>query len=161
MKIVRFLLWAVVAVVATFVAVGVAARFADGPIALFPGGPFQSGEVVTDSHVDWSFAKDLPEMELESDGRSRTTWLLVHEGELYVPASINFPPLKSWHLRALEDPRAVVRIAGKRYPRELHRVEEPVLLEALRAIAREKYRPPPGSSGPEDVWIFHLAAPAS
>lgn len=159
MKIVRFVLWAIVAIVVSFVAVGVAARFSDGPIALFPGGPFSSGEVVTDPNVDWTFAKDLPEMELASDGRSRTVWLLVHEGELYVPASVNFPPMKNWHLRALEDPRAEVRIAGKRYARELHRVEDPSRLEALRALARDKYQPPPGSSGPDDVWFFHLAKP--
>ncbi len=159
MKIVRFVLWAVVALVVSFVAVGVAARFSDGPIALFPGGPFKTGEVVSDPNVDWTFARDMQEMELESDGRSRTVWLLVHEGELYVPASVNFPPLKNWHLRALEDPRAVVRIAGKRYARELERLEDPNRLEALRALAAQKYSAPPGSSGPDDVWVFHLAAP--
>jgi hypothetical protein len=85
----------------------------------------------------------------------------VRERELYVPASVNFPPLKNWHLRAAEDPRAVVRIQGKRYPRELERVTDPDTLQALRELARAKYQPPPGSSGPEDVWFFHLKAPAA
>jgi hypothetical protein len=61
------------------------ARFADGPLAILPGGPLASGEWVDDPDVDWSFAAEVAEIELESAGRSRTTWILVHEGEAYVP----------------------------------------------------------------------------
>jgi hypothetical protein len=161
MRFIRILLGIAGALIVGLAALIAGARFSDGPIALFPGGPLKSGELVQDPDVDWTFAKDIQEMELESDGRSRTTWLLVHERELYVPASVRFPPFKSWHLRAMEDPRAVVRIEGKRYPREFERVSDPALLEALRGIASAKYRPPPGSSRPEDVWFFHLKAPAA
>jgi hypothetical protein len=159
MKFFRFLFWLVVVVGLLVAGVAAAARLYDGPIAAFPGGPFQTGEFVEDPNVDWSFAQDRTEMQLESDGRSRTVWLLVKDGVLYVPASVKFPPGKSWHLRALDDPRAVVRIDGKRYRRDLERVEDPDRLAALHADLEQKYGRPPGSS-PEDIWVFKLAAPS-
>jgi len=132
------------------------ARFADGPLAILPGGPLQSGEWVEEPDVDWSFAADIEEIELESGGRSRTTWILVHEGEAYVPCSLSFPPGKSWHREALEDPAAVVRVAGKRYPRRLEKVDDAELEAALGEAALAKYTPPPGGGG---AWFFHLAPP--
>jgi hypothetical protein len=159
MRIFRILFWGIAAVVALGVGVAIAARFHDGPFGPFPGGPFQSGELMAQPPVDWSFAKDLQELEFESDGRSRTAWLIVKDGELYVPASIRFPPLKRWHLSALADPRAVVRIAGKRYPRQLERIQDPNLLSSLRELTTAKYGTPPGASSPDDVWFFHLVTP--
>jgi len=148
----------VLVLVATVAAVALAARFHDGPLALFPGGPLKSGELVADPNVDWTFAAPIREMELESDGRSRTTWLLVDEGQLYVPASVKFPPLKNWHLRALQDPRATVRIGGKRYRRELQRVGDPEQRRKLLGIAAKKYPVPP-ATGSDDIWLFRLAPP--
>jgi hypothetical protein len=159
MKFFRFLFWLVVVIGLLVGGVAVAARMYDGPIALFPGGPFQTGEFVEDPNIDWSFAQDRPEMQLESDGRSRTVWLLVKDGVLYVPASVRFPPGKSWHLRALDDPRAVVRLDGKRYRRDLEIVKDERQLEELRALLQQKYGLPPASN-PDDVWVFKLAAPS-
>jgi len=158
MKILRVLLFGLAFVVVALLAVIVGARFADGPIALIPGGQLESGELVADPAVDWTFAKDVQEIEMESDGRSRTVWALVVNGELYIPASTSFPPFKSWHKRIAQEPRARVRIEGKRYERALQRVEDPALLTSLREAALQKYAPPPGTS-PEDVWFFHAAAP--
>ena len=154
----RVLIWLVLVLVAAGAGIALAARFHDGPIALFPGGPLKNGELVEDPNVDWSFAAPIREMELESDGRSRTTWLLVDGGQLYVPASVKFPPFKNWHLRALQDPRATVRVGGKRYRRELQRVWDPEQRRKLLEIAAKKYPVPP-ATGPDDIWLFRLAPP--
>jgi hypothetical protein len=65
-----------------FAAAAFGARFADGPLAVFPGGPFRTGEWVDDPAADLSFAADIPEIELESGAppTSRTVWILVLDG---------------------------------------------------------------------------------
>lgn len=134
-------------------------RYHDGPVGPLPGGPLASGPLVTNGVADWSFAADVEEIELQLDAqsKSRTVWVLVHEGKAYVPASTKFPPGKTWHRKALEDGRATLRIAGKRYPVTLARVEDPALLDALRAVAEKKYpSAPPG--GRENVWAFSVTA---
>lgn len=112
---------------AIIVAVGcylIAMRFADGPNALVAGGPLVSGELVTEE-PDWAFARDIMEIELQlmSPPRSRTVWMVEHGGALYVPCGYMDSwwgrLWKQWPLEARADPRAVVRIAGKRYEREL------------------------------------------
>jgi len=135
------------------------ARFADGPIALLPGGPFESGEM-RPTPEDWSFAAAVEEIEFESGGRSRTSWIAVDGGDAFIPASTAFPPGKSWHKEALTDPAAVVRIEGVRYPVELSRVspESPRFAEVLNRLA-EKYPALPGSADADPaaaVWLFEL-----
>lgn len=134
------------------------ARFADGPIAIFPGGTLRSGPWVEDPNVDWSFAEQTAEIELQSGGRSRTTWVLVVDGEAYVPCSLGFPPGKRWHFEALESGDSVVRVAGNRYRRELRKVEDPALHQRLFELVRKKYAAGPGG-GADDVWFFRLAPP--
>jgi hypothetical protein len=84
MRVLRWLLGAVLLLVLAVAALAVGARFADGPVALLPGGALRSGEWAPDGAVDWSFAPEIPEIELESDGRSRTTWILVEGAEAYI-----------------------------------------------------------------------------
>ena len=43
----------------------VSARFSDGPSAVFRGGPLVAGELVTGPEPDWSFARDVREIELQ------------------------------------------------------------------------------------------------
>jgi hypothetical protein len=159
----RFVRW--VAIVLGALVVGVAllvfgARFADGPISMIPGGPFRSGEWVEAEPVDWTFATDVQQIELQSGDplRSRTTWILVLDGEAYIPCSLSFPPGKRWHREALTHPDAVVRVEGKRYRRRLEKVEDPELQARLGELALAKYAPPPGGSE-GGVWFFHLAPP--
>jgi hypothetical protein len=159
MRVVRWLLIAIVLIVALLGAVALGARFADGPVAAFPGGPLRSGEFAPDAKVDWSFAKDVEEVELESAGRSRTTWILVLDGEGYIPCSIDFPPGKRWHLEALEQPDAVVRVGGKRYRARLQREDDPALRARLVEAARAKYTGGPVSDESR-AWFFHLEPPA-
>lgn len=134
------------------------ARFADGPIALFPGGPLRSGTVVTDAVTDWSFARDTPEIELQlsSQDRSRTVWIGVHQGSAYIPASLDFPPGKTWHKLAVEDGRATLRIDGQRYPVTLVRTEDGSEQDAVRELLGAKYDGgPPGGGG---AWFFRVSS---
>jgi hypothetical protein len=100
---------------------------------------------------------------------ARNTWLLVHEGKLYVPCGYMNSwwgrLWKRWPVDAMNDGRAVLRIAGKRYEREAVRVTEPALFWSLIGEVMRKYRPleeealpaelpPPESTG---VWFFELA----
>ena len=158
MVILRWLVRLLVLVVLVVAAIAMAARIHDGPLGPFPGGPLVAGTEVTEPVADWSFAADVQEIELQlaSQTKSRTTWILVHDGKAYVPASTKFPPGKTWHKKALEDGRATLRIAGRKYPVTLTRVSDPAVLDALRAVADKKYRPPPG--GTSDVWVFAVAS---
>jgi hypothetical protein len=158
MRILRWLLYAIVALAIVVGVVALAARFADGPVGAFPGGPFRSGEFVEDAAVDWTPATDVPEVELESAGRSRTTWILVLDGEAYIPASLDFPPGKRWHLEALEQPDAVVRIDGRRYKRRLVRVDDEALRKRLIQVVGAKYGRGPVRDESR-AWFFHLAPP--
>jgi hypothetical protein len=147
----------IVAFVALVVALAfVGARFHDGPFGPIPGGPLASGEIVTRPVDDWSFATDVPEIELQlaAQTRSRTTWIVVHEGRAYVPASTQFPPGKTWHRTALEDGRATLRIAGKRYPVTLAKLEDPARVAAVRAVGLKKYPNRPEG----DAWVFAVTS---
>jgi hypothetical protein len=140
------------------VAVFVAARFHDGPLGPVPGGPLVAGSLVGEAVDDWSFAADVAEVELQlaSQSRSRTTWILVHAGKAYVPAATEFPPGKTWHRAALADGRATLRIAGRRYPVTLAKVDDPAVVAAVRDVAMRKY--PARPSG--EVWLFAVASRA-
>ena len=102
----------------------IASRFSDGPLVeMLPGGPFKSGEIVMEGPSDWSFLAERPFVDFESAGRSRKSYVFTLDGDVFVGASLGFPPFKTWHEEALEDPAAVIRIDGKRYPRRLQKIE--------------------------------------
>lgn len=159
---VRLLRWiavAGIALLALLFAVGVAARFSDGPIAIFPGGPLRAGEWVSEPVRNWSFAADVAEIELQlvEPPRSRTVWILVHEGRAYVPCGfLDVPLWKQWPHEALADGRAVARIEGRRYPLRAVRITEPELYARLGERAAEKYGAPGGTPDPDAVWFFRL-----
>ena len=151
MRVIRFLCRLVTALVLLGVIAFFAPRFVhDGPLGPIPGGPLRAGSRVDEPIGDWSFARDVNEIELqlESQGRSRTTWILVRDGAAYVPCSLGFPPGKSWYRDAQTDGRAILRIEGKRYPVTLTRDDDPSLPEFAHAEVKRKYRNgPPGDSG--------------
>src|SRR5512134_2868120 len=109
MTLLRWLLRIVVAVIALVAVLFFGAGFHDGPLGPIPGGPLEAGETVSEPLADWSFAKDVGEIELQLDSqaRSRITWILVFDGKAYVPCSLGFPPGKTWHHDAVKDGRAV------------------------------------------------------
>jgi hypothetical protein len=145
----------------------VGARFADGPIAIFAGGPFTSGELVTGAEPDWSFAHDITEVEFQlvEPPRSRTTWILEHEGKIYIPCGYMTTTWgkiwKKWPIEALDDGRAILRIGDKLYERELVRIEGGPLVEPLVAELSRKYlggvNLGPDSQPEGYLWLFELA----
>ncbi len=188
MRILRWLGIALVALVAVFVAVlvgtGVVARFSDGPIGPFPGGPLRTGSLVSEPDVDWSFVDwesrpgRIIELQLVEPPKSRTTGILVYEGQLYVSADLGFlwrrvpGPVrgvlfviflfKRWHEEALRDGRVVLRIDGERYERQAVRVTDPELFAALSSLVQEgavraglalgESLPP----DPDAIWFFRM-----
>ena len=145
----------------------IGARFADGPVAILPGGPFTRGELVTGPEPDWSFVRDIQEVEFQliEPPRSRTTWILEHDGRIYIPCGYMTTTWgkiwKQWPIEALADGRAILRIGDKLYERELVRIEEEPLLTPLRARLSKKYLrgadvvPEAVTSG--SLWLFELA----
>ena len=161
MAAIRWLLRIVLGAIALVALLFFGARFRDGPLGPIPGGALEAGPEVTEPVGDWSFAKDVGEIELQlaSQTTSRTTWVLVHEGQAYVPCSLGFPPGKSWYKQAVVDGRATLRIEGKRYPVTLTKLDDAAVqqLEAtVRSEVTRKYgQMPPSDAG---VWLFRVAS---
>ncbi len=165
MRVLKWLIGAVGVAVLSVVALVVGARFADGPIAIIPGGSLETGDLVTGAEPDWTFARDIMEMEFQlvEPPQSRTIWLQVNDKKLYVVSGYMNTTLgriwKQWPAQALRDGRAVIRIDGKRYERQLVRIlDDRPLLEAISAEVSRKYGAPlradMAASG--DVWFFAL-----
>jgi hypothetical protein len=145
----------------------VGARFADGPLAIVAGGPFRTGELVTGPEPDWSFVRDLPEVEFQllDPARSRTTWILYHDGKAYIPSGYMTTwwgrIWKQWPHEAEKDPRVLLRIGDTIYERELVRVRDgPVVAPLLRELSRKyvdgaEISPEAVTSG--YLWLFELA----
>ncbi len=155
--------WIVIGGLAGLALIGLVAglaRFGDGPIGPLPGGALRRGDLVSASGVDWSFAENLYSVELQllSPPRSRTTWLVVHGGELYVPCGfLEIPGFKQWPHEAESDGRAVVRIEGRRYPMRAVRVKDPRLYARVAERVARKYGLGEGQApDPERLWIFRL-----
>jgi len=162
MRILKWLAVAVGLVLLLLVAVVIGARFGDGPSAVLPGGTLRAGEMIT-SEPDWTFARDIEEMELQlvEPPQSRTIWLQVHDKKLYVVSGYMNSTIgklwKKWPMEAMEDGRAVIRIDGKRYERQLVRILDDLpLLGSIAAEVKRKYGAPlraeMAASG--DAWFF-------
>jgi len=144
----------------------VGARFADGPLAIVAGGPFRTGELVRGSEPDWSFVRDLATIEFQSlePARSRTTWILYHDGRIFIPCGYMDSTLgriwKKWPIEAERDGRVIARIDGKLDERSLVRIREGALLEPILAELSRKYvgQPIPVESVTSgSLWIFEMA----
>jgi hypothetical protein len=139
--------------------VGVLARFGDGPLGLLPGGPLRKGELSSAEGVDWSFAEGIREVELQllAPPRSRTTWIVVHGGQLYIPCGFLRVPLwKQWPHEALRDGRGLLRVGGKRYPVQLVKVADPEIYARVIQRVAHKYGFEGEQADPAQVWIFRL-----
>lgn len=153
--------------VIAFVCLLIGARFADGPLAIVAGGPFTSGELVTGPEPDWSFVADVQEVEFQlvDPARSRTTWILEHDGKAYIPCGYMTTwwgrIWKRWPIEVERDNRAILRVDGKLYERRLVRIEQGSAVAPLMAQLRRKYLG--GIDMPDDaltsgsLWLFELA----
>jgi len=143
----------------------VSARFSDGPSAVFRGGPLVAGELVTGPEPDWSFARDVREIELQllDPPQSRLIWIAEYEGRIYVVSGYMNSFLgrlwKKWPAQAERDGRAILRIDGKRYERQLVRIKTGYVVEGVTAEFSRKYRAgmTPAAIESENTWLFELA----
>ena len=139
----------------------VVGRFSDGPLGFFSGGAFRSGETAT-YPADWGFLDDEATIELQliDPARARTVWVLVEDGEAFIPCGApNFRLWKQWPHEAMANGEAVARIDGKRFPFELERVEDPALWSTVSALAAAKYDlpvEPSDTSQMDTLWIFRM-----
>ena len=161
MGLLRWLVRIVVGLVALFALVFFGARLHDGPLGPIPGGSLQAGELVSHEVPSWSFVRDVDEIELQLDSqqRSRTTWIFVLDDKAYVPCSLGFPPGKSWYKEAAVDGRAILRIEGQRYPVMLTKLDDEAarqMSEAARAELTRKYGQLPSSEN--GAWIFEVTS---
>lgn len=157
-----------------FVIVGalvVGARFADGPIAIVAGGPFRSGERVGGPEPDWSFVRDVREVEFQllHPARSRTTWILYHDGKAYIPCGYMTTwwgrIWKQWPHEAARDPRILLRIGDALYERRLVRIHDGPVVAPLLAELGRKYgngrEVPMEAVTSGSLWLYELAPPAA
>lgn len=143
----------------------VASGYTDGASPAFGGGALVSGELVTGPEPDWSFARDLPTIELQllNPPRSRVIWIVEHEGKPYVVSGYMSSTIgrlwKRWPAQAERDGRAIVRIAGRRYERTLKRIKAGEVVEGVAAelLRKYQYRVTPADIEAGATWLFELA----
>jgi len=165
MRILRWLGIIAATVVVLIGAAFVAARFHDGPMGMIAGGPLVAGEYVTGPEPDWQFARDIGtvEFQLLSPERSRTTWILEHDGKIYIPCGYMESTVgqlwKHWPIEAERDGRAILRINGKLYERQLVRVQDEAVIGPLTQEIRRKYSVPatPEAVKSGSLWLFEAA----
>ncbi|MYK27312.1 MAG: hypothetical protein F4048_01390 [Gammaproteobacteria bacterium] len=141
----KIVLGTVLAIATVVAAVLIGTRFADGPLEMIAGGPFTSGELQSKPPADWSFMRDAETIEFQSlePPRSRTVWVLAHEGRMFIPCgymnSIWGRIWKQWPVEAERDGRIITRIDGKLYNQNLVRIQDGPILEPLLAEMSRKY----------------------
>ena len=139
-------------------AVGTYARWHGGPIGPIPGGAL-AGAFATDP-LDVARVAETSELALQVNPaapRSVTTWVVVVDGRIFVPAA--FADRKVWPRIAASDPRVVIRVEDQLFERTARRVSEVGLLERLRAAVATKYGLGNESGAADGTWFFELAPP--
>lgn len=162
----KIVLGLVLVITAAVAAVLVGARFADGPLEIIAGGPFTTGELQSTAPIDWSFVRDIETIEFQSlePPRSRTVWVLTHEGRLFIPCGYMDSTWgriwKQWPIEAERDGRIITRIDGKLYNQNLVRIHDGPELPPLVAELSRKYmggQPIPVEAVTSGMlWLFEL-----
>ena len=144
MKIAKILLKIVGVIAFVIWAVIFFASFQDGPMEIAPGGAFTSGQLVS-GEPDWSFAKDLYSVEFQTMNpvSSRTTFIMIHDNRVFIPSGYMTTwwgkIWKQWPYQVMEDGRAILRIDGKLYNRNLVRITDDPALPGVMAELARKY----------------------
>ena len=177
-SILKWLVYVVVGLASLLALYVVGMRFADGPSGVVAGGEFTSGERYVGPEPDWAFVKDRAEIEFQllDPARSRTTWIIEHEGRIYIPCGYMDTTLgrlwKRWPIEAEQDGRAVLRVDGMLYELQLVRIREGEQLPFLLSELGRKYVRTDTPVSPEELdqalaaglkriadqslWIFEL-----
>lgn len=146
-----------------------ATRFTDGPLAVFTGGPFKSGEI-TEAPSDWSYLKDreLIEFQTMEPQRSRTVWLATHDRRLFIVSGYMNTRQggiwKQWPYYLESDDRVILRIDDKLYEQRLERIMGgSEVVPVLNELARKYFGGNQGL-GTEatitngDTWMFEVVS---
>lgn len=92
----------------------------DGPVFIFAGGPFRTGQEVPLQEMEWDRLDEQHELEMEivSTESSLTLWFSVEDGVPYVACDLDCVGgvLSRWPQQIEGDNRVVVRIEGQRAP---------------------------------------------
>jgi len=161
----RISLWVLLILTTAISTAALKQRFADGPNRVFSGGALTSGELYRGAEPDWSFVNEVPTLELQllNPEQSRRIWTASVDGKIYVWSgymnSLTGKLWKSWPGQAERDGRAVLRIEGVRYERQLKRITSGAGLEELVALMNKKYatKGTPGAIDSGDLWMFEAA----
>ena len=149
----KIVLGLVLAIAAVVAAVLIGARFADGPLEIIAGGPFTTGELQAGPPADWSFVRDIDTIEFQSlePPRSRTVWVLSHEGRVFIPCGYMNSTWgriwKQWPIEAESDGRIITRIDGKLYNQNLVRIQDGPLIQPLLAQLSQQVHGWPADTG--------------
>ena len=143
-------------------------RFSDGPLEVFSGGPFTTGELAT-APDDWSFLADRGTVEFQTlqPARSRTVWLAVHDQNLFLVSgymNTSYGGIwKQWPHYLDHDDRIILRIDGKLYEQRLQRVMEgPEVVPVLSEFARKYFGDADGDFTSDesirsgDTWMYKV-----
>ena len=160
------ILGSIVGLVVVVVAVTlIGARFADGPLEIIAGGPFTSGELITEE-PDWSLIKEINTVEFQilEPATSRTTWIAEHNNRIYIPSgymNTNYGKIwKQWPLQAEKDGRAILRVNGKLYERQLVRIKQHPDMDIILSELSRKYlggqQIPLSEIESNNMWLFEL-----
>lgn len=140
-------------------------RFHDGPLEIVSGGPFSSGKFAL-TPADWSVLRDHDTLEFQSlePPRSRTVWLGVHEGRLFIVSGYMNSAMgriwKQWPHRLEEDDRIILRVDGRLYEQRLERIMSgPEVVPVLQEFDRkygvgEVTTPETVTAG--DTWMYEV-----
>ena len=164
MKLLRWSGYGFLSLVVLLIALVFGARFADGPVGIIAGGAFTSGQPVVGDEPDWQFvrATDPVELQLIEPERSRTTWIVEHDGRIFIPCgymTTTWGKLwKKWPIEAERDGRAILRVDGKLYQRQLARITIGPVLEPVVEKLSEKYAvgATVAAVHNDSPWIFEL-----
>lgn len=168
MNFIKWLLAIIATILIAFSAFLFFMKFHDGPIEVFSGGPFKTGDIVQGPEPDWTQYADRATIQLQSvvPARSRTLWLVVIDDRIFIPSGFmntRFGKIwKKWPVHAEQDGRAYMRIDDKIYPREMVRISaDHELAEQVSEALTAKY---PGDSmtidkvRANDTWLFELTS---
>ena len=158
-------LWILLVLTAAIATAAIKQRFADGPNRVFTGGALVTGELHTGAEPDWHFVNtiDTIELQLLEPEYSRRIWTASVDGKIYVWSgymnSMVGKLWKSWPAQAERDGRAVLRIDGVRYERQLVRINSGAGLEKLTELLSAKYSSTATAAAIDsgDLWMFEAA----
>ena len=161
----RIGLWILLILTTAVATSAIKQRSADGPNRVFSGGALTSGELYQGAEPDWSFVNEVPTLELQllNPEQSRRIWTASVDGKIYVWSgymnSLAGKLWKSWPGQAERDGRAVLRIEGVRYERQLVRINSGAGLDELVALMNKKYgtKGTPDAIDAGDLWMFEAA----